>query len=102
MALGPSFWRASRRRLALLGFVGHAPALRLVGGVRFTPRFVRTNLIAVGLTLAAMASAGLLAPDGAGGRAVLVTWLALHFVWSAIVSAWILGGAPLRRDAEPG
>jgi hypothetical protein len=99
--LDPSFWRASPRRLALLGFLGHAPGLRLLGRVRFRPRFVRTNLVAVGLTLAAMVAAGIAAPVGAGGRWVFVTWLVLHFVWSTIVSAWILGGAPLRADAEP-
>ncbi|MCA9659443.1 MAG: hypothetical protein KC486_13940 [Myxococcales bacterium] len=98
--LDPAFWRASPRRLALLGFLGHAPGLRLLGRVRFRPRFVRTNLVAVGLTLAAMVVAGIAAPAGAGGRFVLLTWLVLHFAWSAIVSAWILGGAPLRDDGD--
>ena len=86
----------SRPRLAILGFLGHAPGLKIVAGVRFNGGFVRTNLIAVGLTLAAMGGAGILAPPGARGLWVFVVWLALHFVWSTILSTWILRGEPFE------
>lgn len=91
--------RWSRPQLAALGFLGHAPGLKLVARVRFCRRFVRVNLIAVGLTLAAMAVAGLLAPSDAAGRWVFVVWLVLHFTWSTILSGWILGGEPFEPVA---
>ncbi len=89
----------SRPKLAALGFLGHAPGLKLVARARFCRRFVRVNLVAVSLTLAAMAVAGLLAPAGAGGRWVFVVWLALHFAWSTILSGWILRGEPFEPGA---
>ncbi len=85
--------------MAALGFLGHAPGLKIVARVRFNRRFVRVNLVAVGLTLAAMVVAGLVAPAGLGGWWVFVVWLGLHFVWSALLSAWILGGEPFDAPA---
>ncbi len=86
----------SRPSLAVLGFLGHAPGLKIVAGARFNTRFVRVNLVAVGLTLAAMAVAGFVAPADLGGWWVFVVWVVLHFVWSTILSAWILGGDPFE------
>lgn len=94
-----SEWRWRRPQLAALGFLGHAPGLKLVARVRFCRRFVRVNLIAVGLTLAAMAVAGLLAPPGAAGLWIFAVWLALHFAWSTILSGWILRGEPFEPVA---
>ncbi|MEZ4449512.1 MAG: hypothetical protein R3B09_08530 [Nannocystaceae bacterium] len=83
-------------RLALVAFCGHAPGIWILTGARLTPALARVNLVALGLTLAAMAAAGLVsAPDGRL-FAVLYAWLIGHFVWSTIFAAWILRGGALR------
>jgi len=83
----------------MLGFVGHAPGLKVIARVRFNRGFVRVNLFAVGLTLAAMALAGLVAPSGAAGRWAFLVWLALHFAWSTVLCAWVLRGEPFEPVA---
>ncbi len=65
----------------LVALVGHAPGLWLVYREPLPAPVRRPNVVAVGLTLAAMAAAGLLAPDGRRGVAVLVTWIVGHFAW---------------------
>lgn len=90
--------RLGRPALAALAFCGHAIALSLVARDRFTRPMVRANVIAVALTLVAMAVAGVLAAPGQGGMAVLVTWLVGHFAWSMVLSIWILAGGALTDE----
>ncbi len=82
--------------LAALAFVFHAPGVVVLAGRRLTRRARRVNLLALALTLLAMAAAYLLAVDGGVGRAVLVTWLVGHFAWSVLFSVWIARGGALR------
>ena len=93
---GPRSERSTSARLALLAFLGHAPGLKIFARVRFSRRFVWINTIAIALTLGAMAGAGVLAPPGAGGWWITVTWGLLHLLWSVIISAWILAGESWR------
>lgn len=87
--------RWTPRRLALLAFCGHAPGIWLVSGARLTPALARVNLVALALTLAAMAGAAAIADEGEGLRALALAWLVGHFLWSAAFAAWILGGGAL-------
>lgn len=108
-AAAPRGEGASRRALAAVAFAGHVPGLsiaarwRWVPAHRLTPALVRVNVVAVVLTLAAMAAAGLLARDGERGWAVLVAWLVGHFAWSTIFALWIVAGGACScdRDASP-
>ncbi len=85
--------------LAAIAFCGHTPGLKILVGCRFTPLLVRVNVVAALLTVAAMVAAGVLAPAGSGGWAVLWAWLVGHFAWSIVFSAWILrGGAIVEAD----
>lgn len=86
----------SRRWLAVLAFVGHTPGIKLLVRCRFTPRLVRVNLVAAGLTVVAMIVAGIVAAPGHRGFAVLVAWLFGHFAWSVIFSGWILRGGAIE------
>ncbi len=94
----PSSPRFSRGALALIAFVGHAPGLWWFARRRLGPRALRVNLVAVALTLLAMAVAhGFPGGDGPWGR-VLVAWLVGHFSWSCVLAAWVfLGGATMGR-----
>jgi hypothetical protein len=84
----------SRIVLAVVGFMGHTPGLKLFARCRFTSRLVRVNIAAALLTLAAMAGAYVLADEGERGWSVLWAWLVGHFLWSGILATWILlGGA---------
>ena len=65
----------------LVALVGHAPGLWLMYREPLPPPVRRPNAVAVALTLMAMATAGLLAPAGQRGMAVLLTWLVGHFAW---------------------
>lgn len=85
----------SRAMLAGIAFMGHTPGLKILVGCRFTPWLVRVNIVAAGLTVAAMVGAGLMAPPGQGGWAVLFAWLIGHFAWSVIFAAWILRGGAI-------
>lgn len=71
----------------VIAFFGHAPALWLFYREPIPPPLRRPNALAIGLTLAAMAAAYLLATDGGVGRAVLVTWLVGHFAWGTYLAA---------------
>ncbi len=84
--------------LAILAFLGHAPGLKIFARVRFSRRFVWINSIAIALTLGSMATAALLAPSGAQGLWVFATWVVLHFLWSVILSVWILADESWRDD----
>ena len=92
----------SRPFVAFVAFLGHAPGLRLATPVRFTARGVRINVIAVALTLIAMAVSGFVAPPGQGPWAVLVAWLLGHFAWGTILSIWILAGGAVTLPEDPG
>lgn len=65
----------------IVAFFGHAPGLWLMYREPLPKPVRRPNAIAVGLTLAAMVAAGVLAPAGQTGWAVLVTWVVGHFAW---------------------
>lgn len=77
--------------LAAVAFAGHIPGIKLFTRARLTPRLVRANIVAVALTLAAMATAYALANP----FTVLITWLIAHFTWSIIFATWILTGGAL-------
>jgi hypothetical protein len=84
--------------LALIAFLGHVPGLKLFARCRFTPALVRVNVVAVVLTLVAMAAAWLAAEGGQRGWWTLVAWLVGHFLWSTIFAAWILLGGAVRPE----
>lgn len=88
----PAFDPAALRRLAVIGFMGHAPGLKLLGQCRFSPALTRRNLWALGATLAAMAIAYASAPQGGGWLWLAVAWLVGHFAWSAALARAILSG----------
>lgn len=89
---------ASRRWLAVIAFLGHVPGLKLFARCRFTPSLVRVNVVAVVLTLLAMAAAWLAAGDGQRAGWTLVAWLVGHFLWSTIFAAWIVRGGAVRTE----
>jgi hypothetical protein len=95
----PSEPGPSRAVLAIVGFVGHTPGLKLFVRCRFTPRLVRVNVIAVVLTLAAMAGAFALADPGERAWSVALAWLVGHFIWSGILALWILLGGAIASAA---
>ena len=76
----------ARRRLALIGFVGHAPGLWLFARHELGPVTRRWNKVAGGLTLLAMA-AGAAAHGWVGLGA---TWLVGHFAWSLVLALQLL------------
>ena len=84
--------------MAGLAFCGHVFAIKLVARRRCTPWMVRLNVVAVALTLAAMAIAGVLAEPGRVGWSVLVAWLVGHFGWSVVLSSWILAGGAVEGE----
>jgi hypothetical protein len=81
--------------LALVGFLFHAPGLKLLARARLSPLTVKLNVIAAALTLAAMAEAWL------SGRSVLVGWLIGHFAWSATLAMLALRGQVTREAERP-
>ncbi len=91
MTLQPSH----RWKRAVIGFLGHAPGLKLFARVRFTAKFVRVNTVAVALTLLAMALT-----YGSYGTmwAVALTWTIGHFAWSTTVATWVLVGNPFDPE----
>ncbi len=86
----------SRPVLAAIAFFGHVPGLKVIARCRFTPALVRVNVVAVGLTLVAMAVAWSVAAEGERGWATFVAWLVGHFAWSTIFAGWILRGGAVR------
>jgi hypothetical protein len=71
----------------LVALVAHAPGLWLFYREPLPTALRRPNLIAVGLTLIAMAVAALTAPAGARALPVLGLWAAGHFAWGAYLCA---------------
>ncbi len=69
-----------------IAFVGHLPGLWLVYREGIPHALRRPNLLAVGATLAAMGVAGVGAPAGSRGWAVLITWGVGHFAWGAYLA----------------
>jgi hypothetical protein len=76
--------------LALVGFLFHAPGLKLLARARLSPHAVKLNVAAAALTLAAMAYAWL------SGRSVFLAWLIGHFAWSTVLAALALRGQVTR------
>jgi hypothetical protein len=79
-------------RLALLGFVFHAPGLKLFARTRFSALLVKLNLVGAVLTVAAMGWAWM------SGRSVLVAWLVGHLAWSCTLATLTLRGHVQPRD----
>lgn len=88
---------SSRWWWAAIAFMGHAPGIKLFTPCRLTPALVRANVIAVVLTLAAMACAFAAADQGWW---TFVAWLLGHFAWSTIFSVWIVLGGAVRPDGS--
>lgn len=70
------------RRLALIGFLGHAPGLWLVAGHRLDGATARLNVAAALATLAAMAG-GYALHRGLG---LFIAWVVGHFIWSTVLA----------------
>jgi hypothetical protein len=91
--------RVSRRLLAAIAFMGHVPGLKMTSRCRFSQRLIVVNVIAVVLTLVAMATAFATAADGHRLWPLFIAWLIGHFVWSTIFAIWIsLGGALVAAE----
>jgi hypothetical protein len=84
---------SSRTGVALIAFLFHGPGLRLLTSFRMSRSLFRANLVALGITLAAMAYAGAVAPVGSKGAAIFLAWIVGHFGWSAILSFSVLRAA---------
>src|SRR5262245_17477807 len=76
-----------RLGLAALAFAFHAPGLRVFAGYRLRPPILRLNIVAVVLTLVAMALAASLSERHL--LAVFIAWVTCHFLWS-ICLAWLV------------
>ncbi len=88
---------ARLRLLAVLAFAGHYPAVRVLGGRKMRPEWVRKNLIAIGATLVAVGAAG--AIGGRYGHAALpaiAAFSAGHFIWSGWLAWGIAKGVALE------
>jgi hypothetical protein len=75
-----------RRAVAVLL---HVPGLRILFGFRPPRRLVRVNVLAVVITLAAMAIAGSLAPVERRWLWVAITWAVGHMAWGGYLSTQI-------------
>ena len=76
-----------RLGLAALAFAFHAPGLRIFAGHRLRPPIVRLNVVAIGLTLVAIAMAASLHERRL--LAGFIAWVICHFLWS-ICLAWLV------------
>lgn len=85
----------NRRWSALVGFIGHAPGLKLLVPCTFSSRLVGANVIAVVATVAAMLIAWFVAPEGSGWWWLFIAWVVGHFCWSSVLATWILLGRGL-------
>ena len=81
---------------AAIAFVFHAPGLRLFAGYRLRPPILRLNLVAIGLTLLAMAMAAWLFERRL--LAVFTAWVICHFLWSTCL-AWLILAERSRNAA---
>ena len=75
------------RSAAIVGFLFHAPGLRLAGK-RLPPALLRANAVALAMTVVAIAAA-----SPFGWRVMLGAWVAGHFAWSAYLARAVLRGA---------
>lgn len=82
-----------------MAFIGHVPGLKLTSSCRFTSNLVRVNIVAVALTLAAMATAFAVANDGNRLWSLFLAWLIGHFIWSTIFASWIVLGGAVQPQA---
>jgi hypothetical protein len=76
----------------LVAFLFHAPGLWLTG-VRLGPATLRTNALALGVTLAAMAAAWV---QTASVVLTVALWLAGHLAWGAWLARLVSTGAAQR------
>jgi hypothetical protein len=79
----------------LVAFACHAPGLYLFYRERLTGALVRHNLVAIALTLVAMAVAWALAPAGYELWGPLGAWVVGHAAWGAYLALRL----PHRRRA---
>lgn len=76
-------------RDALIAFLFHGPGLRFFTRFRMSRWLFRTNLIALGVTLGAMAALAIFGPVGVRTKATFAAWLVGHFGWSLFLSAYV-------------
>ncbi|MGB1015280.1 MAG: hypothetical protein ACPG4T_14185 [Nannocystaceae bacterium] len=93
--LGSKLDHRSRLVVACIGFLGHAPGIKLLTTVRFSTAFIRINTVAIALTLIAM---GLTYYTTTSGQQLAVAWVIGHFIWSAILACWVLTGDKWRMQ----
>ncbi len=87
------------RLLAVLAFAGHYPAVRILGGRRLRPEWVKKNLIAIGATLAAVGAAGAIGSRfGHPAIAAIAAFSTGHFIWSGWLAWGIATGAALEAE----
>jgi hypothetical protein len=79
----------SDARLALIGFLFHAPGLWFIGKVRLGEAVARENRIALGWTAVATVITGVTLRSG---WAAVVAWTVGHFVWSTLLARAALDG----------
>jgi len=95
LPVGDARRQPSLRAVACIGFLGHAPGIKLFTQVRFSTTFVRINAVAIGITLGTM---GLTYYATASAQQVAIAWLVGHFLWSAILASWVLTGDSWREQ----
>lgn len=93
---GPSF---SPVQLALIGFLSHAPGLRLFARVSISPFALRLNLAFAVVTVGAVTAAAWRFSDQVL-QAVVIAWLVGHLAWSSTLAALVLRGHVVRKPAE--
>ncbi|MBS2028863.1 MAG: hypothetical protein JST54_13255 [Deltaproteobacteria bacterium] len=76
----------TRQRLAIVGFLGHAPGLWLIARFKLDPVTARLNVAAALATVAAIVGAGF----HAGGWAAFLAWVGGHFAWSGVLAYRLL------------
>jgi len=79
----------TRGRLALVGFLGHAPGLWIFARHKLDPVTARLNVAAALATVVAV----VVALVCEGGFAAFLAWLGGHFAWSAVLT-WRLIYSP--------
>lgn len=80
--------------LVIIGFLFHAPGLKLFAKAQLSPLVVKLNIIAAALTVLAMGFAA------ATGRSVVLAWLVGHLAWSCTLVALTLRGQVTRAASS--
>lgn len=89
-----------RLGLAAIAFAFHAPGLRFLAGYRLRAPIMRLNVVAVGLTLVAMAIAA--STFERRLLAVFTAWVTCHFLWSTCLAWLVLTQRALEQERVVG